>query len=219
MSRRRKCAPPMRMNEEKKKQLCWNMHDDQKNDMINVDVMDEDHPVAGTSSSSAVHIVINDDSADEDLTNREKNTKSPNFSTVLDEVEDSCHPLLSIAIQLNILILPYQPDSPWKTLIGEFTLQLHPEQHLNGNIQKKGLTLMTAEFSDHLHLLVHENDIIKVDKGEESLQSTYERDVLVESSLNNEIMENLMWLQKKKIIVLYQRSGDTRSVKVINLYN
>ncbi|XP_026522056.1 E3 ubiquitin-protein ligase SHPRH [Notechis scutatus] len=214
MSRRRKHAPPMRMNEEKKKQLCWNMHDDQKNDMIDVDVMDEDHPVAGTSSSSAVHIVINDDSEDEDLTHREKNPKSPNFSTVVDETEDSCHPLPSIAIQLNILILPYQPDPPWKTLLGEFTLQLLPEQHLSDNIQKKGLTLMTAEFSDHLHLLVHANDIIKVDKGEESLQSTYELDILVESSLNNKIMENLMWLQKKKIIILHQRSGDTRSVKV-----
>uniref|UniRef100_A0A670Z0Z3 E3 ubiquitin-protein ligase SHPRH n=1 Tax=Pseudonaja textilis TaxID=8673 RepID=A0A670Z0Z3_PSETE len=214
MSRRRKNAPPMRMNEEKKKQLCWNMHDDQKNDMIDVDVMDEDHTVAGTSSSSAVHIVINDDSEDEDLTHREKNPKSPNFSTVVDETEDSCHPLPSIAIQLNILILPYQPDPPWKTLLGEFTLQLLPEQHLSDNIQKKGLTLMTAEFSDHLHLLVHTNDIIKVDKGEESLQSTYELDILVESSLNNKIMENLMWLQKKKIIILYQRSGDTRSVKV-----
>ncbi|KAM3853505.1 E3 ubiquitin-protein ligase SHPRH isoform 1-T1 [Vipera latastei] len=214
MSRRRKRAPPMRMNEEQKRQLCWNMHDDQKNDMLDVDVMAEDHPVAGTSSSSAVHIVINDDSRDEDLTRKEKNPKSPNILTLVDEAEDSCHLLPSIAIQLNILILPYQPDPPWKTLLGEFTLQLLSEQHLSDNIQKRVLTLMTAEFSDHLHLLVHVNDIIKVDKGEESLQSTYELDVLVESSLNNEIMENLMWLQKKKIIVLYQRSGDTCSVKV-----
>lgn len=218
MSRRRKRAPPMRMNEEQKKQLCWNMHDDQKNDMLDVDDMAEDHPVAGTSSSSAVHIVINDDSRDEDLTRKEKNPKSPNILTLVDEAEDSCHLLPSIAIQLNILILPYQPDPPWKTLLGEFTLQLLSEQHLSDNIQKRVLTLMTAEFSDHLHLLVHVNDI-KVDKGEESLQSTYELDVLVESSLNNEIMENLMWLQKKKIIVLYQRSGDTCSVKVVNLYN
>ncbi|KAL7987702.1 hypothetical protein Chor_006621 [Crotalus horridus] len=204
----------MRMNEEQKKQLCWNMHDDQKNVMLDVDVMAEDHPIAGTSSSSAVHIVINDDSRDEDLTCKEKNPKSPNILTLVDEAEDSCHLLPSIAIQLNILILPYQPDPPWKTLLGEFTLQLLSEQHLSDNIQKRGLTLMTAEFSDHLHLLVHANDIIKVDKGEESLQSTYELDVLVESSLNNEMMENLMWLQKKKIIVLYQRSGDTCSVKV-----
>ncbi|XP_039202788.1 E3 ubiquitin-protein ligase SHPRH isoform X2 [Crotalus tigris] len=214
MSRRRKRAPPMRMNEEQKKQLCWNMHDDQKNDMLDVDVMAEDHRVAGTSSSSAVHIVINDDSRDEDLTCKEKNPKSPNILTLVEEAEDSCHLLPSIAIQLNILILPYQPDPPWKTLLGEFTLQLLSEQHLSDNIQKRGLTLMTAEFSDHLHLLVHANDIIKMDKGEESLQSTYELDVLVESSLNNEMMENLMWLQKKKIIVLYQRSGDTCSVKV-----
>ncbi|XP_063165053.1 E3 ubiquitin-protein ligase SHPRH isoform X1 [Candoia aspera] len=214
MSRRRKGAPPMRMNEEKKKQLCWNMHDDQKNEMIDLDIMGEDHPVAGTSSSSTALIVINDDRGHEDLTHKEENLKSPNFSTLIDEAEDCCHPLPSISIRLNILILPYCPDPPWKTLFGEFTLQLLPEQHLNENIQKKGLTLMTAEVSDHLHILVHANDIVKVDKGEESLQSTYEVDLLVESSLNNEILENLMWLQKKKVIVLYHRPGDAHYLKV-----
>uniref|UniRef100_A0A8D0GD42 H15 domain-containing protein n=1 Tax=Sphenodon punctatus TaxID=8508 RepID=A0A8D0GD42_SPHPU len=47
MSSRRKRAPPLRMNEEMKQQLCWNMHEDRRNEVIILDGMDEDQPVPG----------------------------------------------------------------------------------------------------------------------------------------------------------------------------
>nr|XP_034956926.1 E3 ubiquitin-protein ligase SHPRH-like [Zootoca vivipara] len=218
MSGRRKRAPPSRMNDEKKKQLCWNMHDDRKNEVIDLDAVDEDQPLAGTSSSSTAH-VINDDSTDEALTLKVNNLKSLSFSTILDEADDSCHLLTSISIQLNIVIFPYISDSNWKTLLGEFILQPLPGQQLTENVHKKSFTLMRAEPSDHLRICVHVKNVEKVDEREESLQNTYQEDVLVESSLSNEMLEDLMWLQKKRVIVLCQRSGDGQCLKVFGLRN
>ncbi|XP_062980647.1 E3 ubiquitin-protein ligase SHPRH isoform X2 [Elgaria multicarinata webbii] len=214
MSNRRKQAPPLRMNEEKKKQLCWNMHDDRKNEVIDLDAVDEDHPVAGTSSSSTAFIVINDDSMDEDLSHKGNKLKSQNFSTVIDEAEDSCYLLPSISIQINIMILPYCSDHSWKALLGEFVLHLLPEQLVTENIHKRGFTLMRAEFNDQLRIFVHTKNTKKVDEQEDSLLSNYEEEMLVESSLSNEILEDLMWLQKKKVIILYQRPGDAQCLKV-----
>ncbi|XP_053147143.1 E3 ubiquitin-protein ligase SHPRH isoform X2 [Hemicordylus capensis] len=213
MSNRRKRAPPLRMNDEKKKHLCWNMHEDRKNEVIDLDAVDEDHPLPSTSSSSAVLIVINDDSVDEDLSHKSNGLKSLNFSTVIDEAEDSCHVLTSISVQLNIVISPCS-DPSWKTLLGEFILQPLPGQFLPDNIHKRSFTLMRTESSDQLHVCAHAKSIEKVDETEDSALSAYKEDVLVESSLSNEMLEDLMWLQKKRVIVLYQKSGDAQRLKV-----
>ncbi|XP_061480035.1 E3 ubiquitin-protein ligase SHPRH [Rhineura floridana] len=214
MSNRRKRAPPLRMNDEKKKQLCWNMHDDCKNEVMDLDAVDEGHPLADTSSSSTTFIVINDDSTDEDLTHKANSLKSLSFSTILDEAEDSCHFLTPISVQLNIVIPSCFPNLFWKTLLGEFMLEPLPGQLLTENIHKKTFTLMRAELSDQLHVCVHTKNIEKVDEREESLLNTYKDDMLVESSLNNEMLEDLMWLQKKRVIVLCQRSGDAQCLKI-----
>ncbi|XP_042300764.1 E3 ubiquitin-protein ligase SHPRH isoform X2 [Sceloporus undulatus] len=214
MSSRRKRAPPLRVSDEKKKQLCWNMHDDRKNEMIDLDAVDEDQPVAGTSTSSAALIVINDDSVDEDLIHKGSRHRSLSFSTVTDDAEDSCHVLTSAVIQLNIVILPYCPDPSWKTLFGEFILQLLPGHFLMENIHKRAFTLMRTESSDQLHICFHTKDTEKLDERKESVLSSYEEDILVESSLSSEILEDLMWLQKKRVVLLYQRPGDAKCLKV-----
>ncbi|XP_077206753.1 E3 ubiquitin-protein ligase SHPRH isoform X2 [Paroedura picta] len=214
MSNRRKRAAPLRMNDEKKKQLCWNMHDDRKKEVIDLDVGDEDHPVASTSSSSTSIIVINDDSTDEDLTHKGNNLSSLSFSTITDEAEDSCHLLTSLSIQINIVISPYHPDPSWKVLLGEFVLQILPEQLLAENFHKKCYTLMRAESNDRLRVCVHAKSIEKMDEREESFPAAYEEDMFVESSLSNEMLEDLMWLQKKRLIILYQRPGDAQCLKV-----
>lgn len=219
MSSRRKRAPPLRMNDEKKKQLCWNMHEDRKNEVIDLDAVDEDHPVAGTSSSSTALTDINDDSIDEELTCKGNSLRSLSFPTVVDEAEDSCHLLTSVSVQLNIVISPYCSDPSWKTLLGEFVLEVLHEQLLAENINRRSFTLMKAESSDQLHVCVHAKSTGKMDESEESVQSPYEEDILVESSLNKEMLEDLMWLQKKRIILLYQRPGGAHSLKVPGLLN
>lgn len=217
MSNRRKRAAPSRMNDEKKKQLCWNMHDDRKNEVIDLDAGDEDHPVASTSSSSTSLIVINDDSTDEDLTRKGNNLSSLSFSTITDDTDDSFHLLTSLSIQLNIVISPYYSDPSWKALFGELVFKILPEQRLTENFHKKSYTLMRAESSDQLRVCVHAKSVEKTDDREESFPAVYEEDMLVESSLSNEMLEDLMWLQKKKLIVLHQRPGDDRCLKVLGL--
>lgn len=215
MSNRRKRAPPLKMNDEKKKQLCWNMHEDRQNEMLGLDVVDEDHPVAGPSSSSSALIVGNGDSIDEDLSPKGNSVKSLTFSAVIDELEDSCPLLTAISIQLSIVISPYCPDLSWKALLGELVLQFLPEQHLTENILKRSFTLRRAESSDQLCVCVHSKNVEKLDEREESALSVYDEVVSVESSLSKEMLEDLMWLQKKRVIALYQTSGNTQCLKVL----
>nr|XP_032650469.1 E3 ubiquitin-protein ligase SHPRH isoform X2 [Chelonoidis abingdonii] len=213
MSNRRKRAPPLRMDEEKKKQLCWNMHEDRRNEVILLDDnMDEDHPVPGPSTSS-VSFVVDDDSIDEGLAYREnRGSKSVGFST--DDGEDSCSILTSISVQLNIVVSPYHSDNFWKALLGEFVLQLLPQKILIEKIHKRSFTLMRADSGDQLQICVHARS--GEEGGEEEKESfgDYEEGILVESSLNSEILEDLRWLQKKKVIGLYQRPREDQALKV-----
>ncbi|XP_016854276.2 E3 ubiquitin-protein ligase SHPRH isoform X2 [Anolis carolinensis] len=214
MSSRRKRAPPSRVNDEKKQQLCWNMHDDRKHEVIDLDAVDEDQSVAGTSSSSTALIVISDDSANEELIHKEHVQRSLIFSTVTVDAEDSCNILAPVSIQLNIVILPYCPDPSWKILFGEFILQLLPYDFLIENIHKRSFTLMKTESNDKLHICFHAKNTEKLDEKEEPVLRNYEEEIMVESSLSSEILEHIMWLQKKRIIVLYQKPGEANCLKV-----
>nr|XP_048700276.1 E3 ubiquitin-protein ligase SHPRH isoform X4 [Caretta caretta] len=213
MSSRRKCAPPLRMDEEKKKQLCWNMHEDRRNEVIILDDnIDEDHPVPGPSTSS-VSFVIDDDSIDEGLSYKENGgSKSVGFST--DEGEDSCSILTSISVQLNIVVSPYHSDNSWKALLGEFVLQLLLEKILIEKIHKRSFTLMRADSGDQLQICVHARSGEEGGDEEKESLGDYEEGILVESSLSSETLEDLRWLQKKKVIGLYQRPREDQALKV-----
>uniref|UniRef100_A0A8C3HTU0 E3 ubiquitin-protein ligase SHPRH n=1 Tax=Chrysemys picta bellii TaxID=8478 RepID=A0A8C3HTU0_CHRPI len=213
MSNRRKRAPPLRMDEEKKKQLCWNMHEDRRNEVILLDDnMDEDHPVPGPSTSS-VSFVIDDDSIDEGLAYREnRGSKSVGFST--DDGEDSCSILTSISVQLNIVVLPYHSDNSWKALLGEFVLQLFPQKILIEKIHKRSFTLMRTDSGDQLQICLHARSGEEGGEEEKESLGDYEEGILVESSLNSEMLEDLRWLQKKKVIGLYQRPREDQALKV-----
>uniref|UniRef100_A0A8C3S5C4 E3 ubiquitin-protein ligase SHPRH n=1 Tax=Chelydra serpentina TaxID=8475 RepID=A0A8C3S5C4_CHESE len=213
MSGRRKRAPPLRMDEEKKKQLCWNMHEDRRNEVIILDDnLDEDHPVPGPSTSS-VSFVIDDDSIDEGLAYKEnRGSKSVGFST--DEGEDSCSILTTISVQLNIVVSPYHSDNSWKALLGEFVLQLLPEKILIEKISKRSFTLMRADSGDQLQICVHTRSGVEGGHEEKESLGDYEEGILVESSLSSETLEDLRWLQKKKVIGLYQRPREDQALKV-----
>ncbi|TRZ16647.1 hypothetical protein HGM15179_010473 [Zosterops borbonicus] len=214
MSSRRKRAPPSKVDEEKKKKLCWNMHEDRRNEMVALDdeVTNEDHiPVPSTS---APFIVINDDSADEDLVRKEgSGSKSVKFLTVNDE-EDSCSILTPVSAQLNIIVLPYRADGSWKALLGEFALHLLSEQILTDEFRDRSFTLMRGDSEDELQVCVHERSEEEYSNETKEYLGTYEQRILVEATLSGEILEGLRWLQKKKIIGLYQRPGEAQALKV-----
>ncbi|NWZ70224.1 SHPRH ligase, partial [Acrocephalus arundinaceus] len=214
MSSRRKRAPPSKVDEEKKKKLCWNMHEDRRNEMVALDdeVTSEDHiPVPSTSAS---FIVINDDSTDEDLLQKEgSGSKSVKFLAVNDE-EDSYSILTPVSAQLNIIVLPYRADRSWKALLGEFALRLPSEQTLTDEFHDRSFTLMRGDSDDELQLCVHERSEEEYSNETKEYLGTYEQRFLVEATLSGEILEGLRWLQKKKIIGLYQRPGEAQALKV-----
>ncbi|XP_071289335.1 E3 ubiquitin-protein ligase SHPRH isoform X2 [Agelaius tricolor] len=214
MSSRRKRAPPSKVDEEKKKKLCWNMHEDRRNEMVALDdeVTNEDHiPVPSTSAS---FIVINDDSTDEDLAQKEgSGSKSVKFLTVNDE-EDSYSILTPVSVQLNIIVLPYRADRSWKALLGEFALHLPSEQILADEFHDRSFTLMRGDSDDELQVCVHERSEDEHSNETKEYLGAYEQRILVEATLSGEILEDLRWLQKKKIIGLYQRPGEAQALKV-----
>ncbi|NWW47123.1 SHPRH ligase, partial [Pedionomus torquatus] len=212
MSSRRKRAPPSKIDEEKKKKLCWNMHEDRKNEVITLDdeVTNEDHG-PGPSTSSASFIVINDDSTDDDLIQKEgRVSKSVKFLTVNDE-EDSYSILTPVSVQLNITVSPYHADGSWKALLGEFVLHLPSEQILTDKFHEKSFTLRGD--SDQLQVCVHERGEEEYNNETKEYQGAYEQ-CMVEPTLGGEILEGLRWLQKKKIIGLYQRPREAQALKV-----
>ncbi|XP_010016557.1 PREDICTED: E3 ubiquitin-protein ligase SHPRH-like, partial [Nestor notabilis] len=215
MSSRRKRAPPSKIDEEKKKKLCWNMHEDRRNEMITLDdeTTNEDH-VPGPSTSSASFIVINDDSTDEDLLQKEgSGTKSVKFLTVNDE-DDSYSILTPVSVQLNIIVLPYRVDGSWKALLGEFALHLPSEQILTDEFSERSFTLMRGDSDDQLQVCIHERSGEEYSNETKEYLGAYEQRILVEPTLGGEILEGLRWLQKKKIIGLYQRPGEAQALKV-----
>ncbi|XP_025956058.2 E3 ubiquitin-protein ligase SHPRH isoform X2 [Dromaius novaehollandiae] len=215
MSSRRKRAPPSKVDEEKKKQLCWNMHEDRRNEVITLDddMTDEDH-LPGPSTSSASFIVINDDSVDEDLVQKEHSgSKSVTFLTVNDE-EDSCSILTPVSVQLNIIVLPYREDASWKVLLGELALHLPSKQSLTEEFHGRSFTLMRGDSDDQLQICVHARSEEENNNETKEYLGAYEQSFLVESSLGGDILEGLRWLQKKKIIGLYQRPREAQTLKV-----
>lgn len=214
MSSRRKRAPPSKLDEEKKKKLCWDMHQDRRNDITLDDDLSNEDRVAGPSSSSASFIVINDDSTDEDLIQKEgSGLKSVKFLTVNDE-EDSYSILAPVSVQLNIIVLPYRADGAWKALLGEFALHLPSEQILTDGFHERGFTLMRGDSDDQLQVCVHEKSEEEYSNETKEYMGAYEQCILVEPTLGGEILEGLRWLQKKKIIGLYQRPREAQALKV-----
>lgn len=214
MSSRRKRAPPSKIDEEKKKKLCWNMHEDRRNEVITLDdeMTNEDH-VPGPSTSSASFIVINDDSTDDLIQKEGSGSKSVKFLTVNDE-DDSYSVLTPVSVQLNIIVLPYRADGSWKALLGEFALRLPSEQILTDEFHERSFTLMRGDSDDQLQVCVHERSEEEYSNETKEYLGAYEQCILVEPTLGGEILEGLRWLQKKKIIGLYQRPGEAQALKV-----
>ncbi|NXQ47485.1 SHPRH ligase, partial [Catharus fuscescens] len=214
MSSRRKRAPPSKVDEEKKKKLCWNMHEDRRNEMVTLDdevTNEDDIPVPSTSAS---FVVVNDDSADEDLVQKEgSGSKSVTFLTANDE-DDSYSILTPVSVQLNIIVLPYRADRSWKALLGEFALHLLSEQILTDEFNDRSFTLMRGDCDDELQVCVHERSEEECSNETKEYLGAYEQRILVEATLSGEILEGLRWLQKKKIIGLYQRPREAQNLKV-----
>ncbi|XP_006891719.1 PREDICTED: E3 ubiquitin-protein ligase SHPRH [Elephantulus edwardii] len=214
MSSRRKRAPPVKVDEEKQQQLRWNMHEDRRNEPLSLS--DDERPCLGSDSAST-HGLIRDDSLTEETSpgGKKRSTESVSISHSLD-AEETVGLSPPSFIKLNIVIAPYHLDNSWKAFLGELTLQLLPQQTLVDNFSERSFTLMSSESSDQLLVYIH-SDCGDGKKEETSLLepiSIGDESVQVESSFSRELLEDLGWLQKKRIIKLYQRPEGNHIVKV-----
>ncbi|XP_036103761.1 E3 ubiquitin-protein ligase SHPRH isoform X2 [Molossus molossus] len=214
MSSRRKRAPPVRVDEEKQQQLRWNMHEDRRNEPLSL--TDDEHPYPASDSSSAPCIIL-DDGLKEEVAHRDKRRCSEAVSTSKsidkEETSDCFSPL---SIKLNIVISPCLFDNSWKALLGEFTLQLLPEQSLIENFSERSFTLMSSESSHQFLMFVHSEcvDVEKQEKGLNEPIGVCDKGTRVESSFSGEILEDLGWLQKKRRIKLYHKPEGKHIIKV-----
>uniref|UniRef100_A0A4W3HRE0 SNF2 histone linker PHD RING helicase n=1 Tax=Callorhinchus milii TaxID=7868 RepID=A0A4W3HRE0_CALMI len=164
MSCRRKRATPLRVGEDKKKKLCWNMHDDLK-EKDNVLDNSDCGLIAGPS-------FLGNRQEDGNL----KLNESVNIS-ILPEVEDgedSLQDIPSSSVKLNFTVSPHHTDGKWKAMLGEFTLQLISDQEQDG---------LSSKESDCPEEMVH----------------------LVRTSLSSSMLQNIVWLQKKKVLGFFQK--------------
>lgn len=218
MSSRRKRAPPSKIDEAEKKLLCWNMHEDRRNELLTLDdELTAEDDVPGPSTSSASFFVINDDSIDEDLIQKDDNfPKSGKFLTANDG-EDSNSNSTPVSVQLNIVVLPYCADGSWKVLLGELAFYLPSEQTVSEEFHERGFTLMRGDSDNHLLVCVHKRSEEEYSNGTKECLGAYGQIILVEPTIGGEMLEGLRWLQNKKIIGLYQRPGEGQALKVLIL--
>ncbi|XP_045698959.1 E3 ubiquitin-protein ligase SHPRH [Phyllostomus hastatus] len=214
MSSRRKRAPPVRVDEEKQQQLCWNMHEDRRNEPLIL--TDDEQPDLGPDSSSAQCIIL-DDSLTEEVAHSDKRrcSETVSISKSIDRQETADRFSPSSA-KLNIVISPCHFDNSWKALLGEFTLQLLPEQSLAEHFSERSFTLMSSESSGQFLLYVHPEgmDVEKQEKGLKEPVSVCDKGIRVESPFSGEMLEDLGWLQKKRRIKLYQKPEGNDIIKV-----
>ncbi|XP_029114603.1 E3 ubiquitin-protein ligase SHPRH isoform X2 [Scleropages formosus] len=193
MSSRRKRAPPVRVNEEAKRRLDWNMHEDRRNETIVIE--EDDANVLSLGPLLAPY----PGPAEEDLEVRCSSPHPP-----LDpEEEPSCSnwdPTPSL--QLNVV--PVSDMEPvWKALIGEFSLR-----------PKHGLWCQSVRFlqrtGDQLSVVPLGNGAAEGCVDHEGVMVPT---CLVECSLSGSVLQDLEWLQKRRIVQLCQKD-DTASIKV-----
>ena len=214
MSSRRKRAPPVRVDEEKQQQLCWNMHEDRRNEPLTL--TDDEQPCPGLEPSPA-HCIILDDSLKEEVAHREKRrcSEAMSISKSIDK-EEAGGIFSSLSVKLNIVISPYHFDNSWKAFLGEFTLQLLPEQCLIENFSEKSFTLTSSELGNQFLIYIHSGceNVEKKERGLSEPVSICDKGIQVESSFSSEMLEDLGWLQKKKRIKLYQKPEENNIIKV-----
>ncbi|KAG7229105.1 hypothetical protein INR49_013047 [Caranx melampygus] len=197
MSGRRKRAPPVRVDEEAKKRLNWNMLDDRKNEPIQVDEVLTPAcsllPVDPTPSSSFL-------SATEDITEATC-TRSVRFTEELPGTSSE-GPVTSASLALTV-VPAAKLGHIWKALIGEFSVR---PAWLPCDCEQKAFTL--HRIGDQLCLSYSSCD------ESSALQWKPDEDTCTaECSLRRIPLEELDWLQKRRVIQLCHQTKE-ESLKV-----
>ncbi|KAM3931910.1 E3 ubiquitin-protein ligase SHPRH isoform 1-T3 [Leptodactylus fuscus] len=202
MAGRRKRAAPVKLDDGAKKLLSWNMHEDRKNDVT----LEEDGEPAEPSTS---HSLIND-TTERLLPSYE--TEGPSTQLQRKDSKDSGDFSALSSIDLNLSILPFLDDDAWRALLCIFSIRVTSGVYTNSDFHGRSFTLTSTLSSKpgQLLLCALESDD---ERSKESTNMCAE-EVLVETSLGVQMLEDVMWLQKKKLIALYQRTTQPSELEV-----
>ncbi|XP_069811452.1 E3 ubiquitin-protein ligase SHPRH isoform X2 [Dendropsophus ebraccatus] len=209
MADRRKRAAPVKLDDGAKKQLSWNMHEDRRNDLT----LEED----GVPAEPSTSLCLINDIPDSLLPTYEKEGPSPRPQGRASE--DSGDVLASLSVDLNLKVLPVPPDDDgdvWRALLCVFSLRVLSGKYTSADFQECSFTLTSSSSSPtQLLLCVRESDVD--DEGANRASSHMCAEVPVETSLGRQLLEDIMWLQKKKLIALYQTTSQ-RNVLEFGIY-
>ncbi|KAM9707340.1 E3 ubiquitin-protein ligase SHPRH [Menidia menidia] len=196
MSSRRKRAPPVRVDEEAKRKLEWNMLDDRKNEVIQ-----EDDQTPSCSILSADPLPSSTFlSTTEDIT-ESAHSRSVQFS---EELPGTSLDVSSASASLTLTVLPsLKQGHLWKALIGEFSLR---PSWFSADYEQRVFTLHR----------MGEQLCVSYSSCDESsgLQWRPDEDsCTAECSLSRIPLEDLDWLQKRRVVQLFHQSKEN-TVKV-----
>ncbi|XP_016119351.1 E3 ubiquitin-protein ligase SHPRH-like [Sinocyclocheilus grahami] len=198
MSSRRKRAPPARMDEEAKRRLEWNMHEDRRNEGDCKDILES---IPAPSDICHLGPVLessqNQEEANQVFISSAGTEEGPSEERPSCSTQDS----LPDTIELNVMPISAL-DQGWNALIGE--LNLYPKIPI-------GLgdgSFCLQQTGDRLSLSLNSLEL-EVETGRSDPVSR----VPVECSFGGILLEDLDWLQKRKVIQLCHASGD-ESVKL-----
>ncbi|XP_060708212.1 E3 ubiquitin-protein ligase SHPRH [Hemiscyllium ocellatum] len=206
MSNRRKRTAPVRVDEETKKKLSWNMCDDLK----------DLHPLALSDDSNNPSVMSSSLPGDTEtnlfLPSSLKLDEPFNVSVVT-QVEGG-EGLLpsSTTTQISLIISSGHLGEKWRVLLDEFTLQLPPGQAFPEELWCLSIGLMKTNTDDELRISVNRKCDDSESDGNEEFMSC------VRTSLNYKVLEDITWLQKKNVIGLFQNKIEDCQTLKIGIY-
>ncbi|XP_048453037.1 E3 ubiquitin-protein ligase SHPRH [Rhincodon typus] len=207
MSNRRKRTAPVRVDEETKKKLSWNMCNDLK-DLHPLDRSNDYNNPSAMSSGPPGHretTLLQPSSLKQD--------EPFNISAVTQVEDGEGHLLpLSTTTQISLAISPGHLGEEWRALLDGFTLQLPTGQAFPEELWFLSIGLMKTSADDQLQVSIKRKcDDSERDDNKEFISC-------VRTSLNFKMLENITWLQKKNVIGLFQNTIEDRQTLKIGVY-
>ncbi|XP_032357009.1 E3 ubiquitin-protein ligase SHPRH [Etheostoma spectabile] len=196
MSSRRKRAPPVKVDEDAKKRLNWNMLDDRKNEEIQL----------GEQTPTCSIFPVDPPPSNSFLSTAEGVPEAACSSSVCfpEEPPGTSADSGSASASLALSVVPaLKLGHSWKALIGEFSVR---PAWIPSDCELRALVL--HRMGEQLHLSYGGCD------ESSGLQWSAEEDVCTaECSLSGILLEDLDWMQKRKVVQLCHQAKES-SVKV-----
>ncbi|XP_013876759.1 E3 ubiquitin-protein ligase SHPRH [Austrofundulus limnaeus] len=195
MSSKRKRVPPVRVDEEAKRRLEWNMMENRKNEVIQEDELTPDArsvPPTDTTPSSSFFSITED-------VNEAACSRSVQFSDELPSTSSAC-----ASASLSLSVLPASNLAHiWKALIGEFNLWA---------------AWLPSDYEQRVFVLYRKGEQLHISYSscDESSEHEWRPDIsgsAAECSLCRIPLEDLDWLQKRMVVQLCHQTKE-HEVKV-----